>query len=142
MDFKYVASGKKNPEPELVSFMRSSEMWNSSFKSSFGYGMGYCPLWLENQNSLNSQHRALECSVPDAIESSVCLLPGRDVFGLFDWNLGLMKLKQLENSRQKVSNGYFSVQPLCGGWSELAARSVASVEISIAFIQSCFNASS
>lgn len=60
----------------------------------------------------------------------------------FNWNLGFVKFKQLENPRQKVSNGYFSVQPLCGGWSELAAKSVASVEISIAFIQSCFNASS
>lgn len=52
-----------------------------------------------------------------------------------------MKFKQLENSGRKLPMVIFQLN-LCGGWSELPAKSVVSVEISIAFIQSCFNASS
>lgn len=48
---------KQNPEPKLINSVRSSEMWNSFLKSSLDYGStgDYCPIWLENQNSLNCQ---------------------------------------------------------------------------------------
>lgn len=57
-------------------------MQNSFLESSLGFrSIGdYCPIWLENQNSLSHQQRALGYSFPSTTESSVYLLYSRDVF--------------------------------------------------------------
>lgn len=78
----YVTSATKSRTKSYKLFEVQWDGEQSFLMSSLGYRStgDYCPIWLENQNSLNCQRRALEYSVPSTTESSVYLLYSRDVF--------------------------------------------------------------